>query len=250
MTLSSCLSYCLCTPFCNPSREQNNAAPIEQKGHKTIYQSVLPALRVSWSCNPTWPTQEVHCQWSGESCQLFCIGSTWNLGDSKDTIITYLAYRYCPEWWRLLWWAVIDSKHLYNEVHTSKNPVQIFHAGSSPAVALKEILLCLVWTLIKIEPKLFDNKRMKWLTVAITCSSNEPSFPPSLIFPVAKGSSQDESIIRSDPQWELTQGRNSQIEGNGGWSYGSRSLLKLLFPLTECGVVWRDIVLHCNYTYK
>jgi len=68
-----------------------------------------------------------------------------------------------------------------------------------PVVALKEILLCSIRTLINIEPNLFDNKRMEWLTAAITCSSNEPSFAPSLNFPVAKGPSQDESIIRSDP---------------------------------------------------
>jgi hypothetical protein len=55
---------------------------------------------------------------------------------------------------------------------------------------------------------------------------------------------------RNEAQWESTQGRNSQFEGNGSWSYGSRSLLKLLFPSTECRVAWRDIVSHCNHAYK
>ena len=55
----------------------------------------------------------------------------------------------------------------------------------------------------------------------ITCSSNEPSFPPSLNFPVAKGPSQDESIIRSDPC-------DSDVLSRKCWRHAPKALIVVL----------------------
>lgn len=140
------------------------------------------------------------------------------------TVTAYWAYWYCPETWWHLWRTIIDSKYLLSNVYTSKNPVRVFCTRTEwdcPAFALKEFFLCPIWTLINIEHNLLIIIKQEWLTAAITCSSNEPSFPPSLIFPVANGPSQDDSIIRSDSGASLSLSRKF-------WRHAPKALIVVL----------------------